>query len=32
MGNKKRAACFANLLQNERKSDVARFITHVKNC
>ena len=32
MGNKKRAACFATLLQNERKGDVARFITHVKNC
>lgn len=32
MSNKKRAACFAKLLQNERKSNVARFITHVKNC
>ena len=29
-GNKKRATCFATLLQNELNSDVARFITHIK--
>ena len=29
-GNKKRAACFATLLQNELNSDIARFTTHVK--
>ena len=29
-GNKKRVTCFATLLQNELKSDVARFITHIK--
>ena len=28
-GNKKRATCFAALLQNEWNSDVARFNTHV---
>ena len=28
--NKKRVSCFATLLQNELKSDVARFITHIK--
>ena len=26
----KRVTCFATLLQNERKSDVARFTTHEK--
>ena len=30
-GNKNRATCFATLLQNELKSDVARFTTHEKN-
>ena len=29
-GNKKRATCFATLLQNELNSDVARFTTHIK--
>ena len=29
-GNKKRATCFATLLQNELKSDVVRFTTHIK--
>ena len=29
-GNKKRATCFATLLQNELNSDVARFATHSK--
>ena len=32
MRNKKRATCFATLPQNELKSDVARFITHVRTC
>ena len=30
MGNKKRATCFATLLQNELNSNVARFTTHIK--
>ena len=29
-GNKKRATCFATLLQNELNSDVARYKAHVK--
>ena len=29
-GNKKRATCFATVLQNELNSDVARFTTHIK--
>ena len=29
-GNKKHAICFATLLQNELKSDVPRFTTHIK--
>ena len=29
-GNKKRATCFAKLLQNEFNSDVARYNTHIK--
>ena len=29
-GDKKRATCFATLLQNELNSDVARFTTHIK--
>ena len=29
-GNKKRATCFATLLQNELNSDVARFTIHIK--
>ena len=29
---KKRATCFVTLLQNELKSDVARFTTHVQTC
>ena len=29
-GNKKRATCFATLLQNELDSDIARFTTHVQ--
>ena len=29
-GNKKRATCFATLLQNELNSDVARFTTLIK--
>ena len=29
-GNKKRATCFATLLQNELNSDVGRFTTHIK--
>ena len=28
----KRATCFAALLQNELKSDVARFTSHVQTC
>ena len=32
MGNKKHAACFATLLQNELNRDVARFTTHVQTC
>ena len=32
MGNKKRATCFATLLQNELNSDVARFTTYVQTC
>ena len=28
--NKKRATCFATLLQNELNNDVARYTTHVK--
>ena len=31
-GNKKRAAGFETLLQNQLKSDVARFTTHVQTC
>ena len=31
MGNKKRATCFATLLQNELNSDFAPFTTHEKN-
>ena len=31
-GNKKRATCFATLLQNELSSDVTRFTTHVQTC
>ena len=31
-GNKKRATCFATLLENELNSDVARFITIVRTC
>ena len=31
-GNKKRATCFAILLQNELSSGVARFPTHVHTC
>jgi len=30
MGNKKRATCFATLLQKEVNSDVAHFTTHIK--
>ena len=30
MGNKKRATCFATLLQNELNNKVARFTTHIK--
>ena len=30
MGNKKRATCFATLLQNELNSDFAPFTTHEK--
>ena len=29
-GNKKRATCFATLLQNGLNSDVVRFTTHIK--
>ena len=29
---KKGATCFVTLLQNELKSDVARFTTHVQTC
>ena len=29
-GNKKRATCFATLLQNKLNSNVARFTTHIK--
>ena len=29
---KKRATCLVTLLQNELKSDVARFTTHVQTC
>ena len=29
-GNKKRATCFATLLENELNSDAARFTTHIK--
>ena len=29
-GNKKRATCFATLLQNKLKRQVARFTTHVQ--
>ena len=32
MGNKKHAACFATLLQNELNRDVVRFTTHVQTC
>ena len=32
MGNKKRATCFATLLQNELNSDVAHFTTLVQTC
>lgn len=28
----KRGTCFATLLQNELKSDIARFTTHVQTC
>ena len=31
MGNKKRATCFATLLQNELNSDFALLTTHEKN-
>ena len=31
-GNKKHTTCVATLLQNEMKSDVARFTTHVRTC
>ena len=31
-GNKKRATCFATMLQNELNSDVARCTTHVQTC
>ena len=31
-GNKKRATCFETLQQNQLKSDVARFTTHVQTC
>ena len=31
-GQQKHATCFAALLQNELKSDVARFTTHVQTC
>ena len=31
-GQQKRATCFAALLQNELKSDVARFTAHVQTC
>ena len=31
-GNEKRATCFATLLQNELKGDVARFTTDVQIC
>ena len=30
MGNKKHATCFATLLQNKLKSNVACFTTHIK--
>ena len=29
-GNKKRATCFATLLQNELNSDIVRFTAHVQ--
>ena len=29
-GNKKRATCFATLLQNELNNDVALYTTHIK--
>ena len=31
-GNKKRATCFATLLQNEMNTDVARFTTRIRTC
>ena len=31
-GNKKHATCFATLLQNELKSDIARFTIHAQTC
>ena len=31
-GNKKRATCFATLLQNEMNTDVARFNTRIRTC
>ena len=31
-GNKKRATCFATLLQNDMNTDVARFTTRIRTC